>query len=145
MSKDGTGGTVAISMSCYKKVVWMFRDAERILLLLQGSREMACEKEGISLSGLLWSDWNPGHMETYNGSEIVTLVHIQQQAWDKASCYMMLQNLVIYTLLFHSEVFLLCSVSVSVLFLFLLIPENFLLHSLEKFILLSQFIWQETS
>ena len=79
MSKDRTGGTVAISMSCYKKVVWMFRDAERILLL-QGSREMACEKEGISLSGLLWSDRNPGHMETYNGSEIVTLVHIQQQA-----------------------------------------------------------------
>ena len=72
-------------------------------------------------------------------------VHIQQQAWDKASYYMMLQNLVIYTLLFHSEVFLLCSVSVCTPFLFLLIPENFLLHSLEKFIVLSQFIWQETS
>ena len=53
---------VAISMSCYKKVVWMFRDAEGILL--QGSREMPCEKEGISLSGLLWSELNPGHMET---------------------------------------------------------------------------------
>jgi len=54
---------VAISVSCYKKVVWMFRDAEGILLL-QGSREMACEKEGISPSGLLWSELNPGHMET---------------------------------------------------------------------------------
>ena len=73
------------------------------------------------------------------------LVHIQQQAWNKTSYYMMLQNLVTYTPLFHSEVFLLCSVSVSVPFLFLLIPENVLLHSLEKFILLSQFIWQETS
>ena len=55
---------MAISMSCYKKVVWMFRDAEGILLLLQGSREMECEKEGISQSGLLWSGLNPGHMET---------------------------------------------------------------------------------
>ena len=60
------------------------------------------------------------------------LVHIQQQAWDKASCCVILQNLAIYTLLFHSEVFLLRSISVPVPFLFLLIPENFLLHSLEK-------------
>ena len=34
-------------------------------------------------------------------------VHIKQLAQNKASGYMMLQDLAIYNLLFHSEVFLL--------------------------------------
>lgn len=50
---------------------------------------------------------------------------------------MMSQDLATYTLLFHSEVFLLCSTSVFVPFLSFLTPEDFLLHSLEQCILLS--------
>ena len=67
------------------------------------------------------------------------LVHTQQQAWDKASHYMMSQDLAIYTLVFHSEVFLLCSTSVFVPFLSFWAPEDFLLHSRDQGILLSQF------
>ena len=38
----------------YKKVVWVFREVEGILLLVWVTREMVCKKERISLSGLLW-------------------------------------------------------------------------------------------
>ena len=38
---------------------------------------MACEKEGISLSGLLWPGLSPGYIDTYHGSGMAVLVHIQ--------------------------------------------------------------------
>ena len=49
----------------------------------------------------------------------------------------MSQDLAIYTLRFHSEVFLLCSTSVFVPFLSFLTSGDFLLYSLEQCILLS--------
>lgn len=49
-----------------------------------------------------------------------------RQVWNKVRCYMMLQDLAIYTLLFYSEVFLLCFIAVSAPFL--LTPKDLCDH-----------------
>ena len=40
-------------MGCHRNVVWMFRDIEGMLLLVQVTSEMVCKKEEILLFGLL--------------------------------------------------------------------------------------------
>ena len=65
-----------------------------------------------------------------------------RQAWNKVRCYMVLQDLPIYTLLFYSEVFLLCFIAVSVSFL--LTPKDLYDHQ-GVTIHSSLSIWQGTS
>lgn len=108
--------------------------------LITGAEDKGSD-ERKDFTVLPWLGSSPDCLGNITRQQNNMLVHTQQQAWGKARHYMMSQDLAIYTLLFHSgfpSLLYICFYSIS----FLFNSGDFLLHSLEQCILLSQFVWQ---
>lgn len=117
------GRIVTVSMDCHRMVVWRCgRD------LIAGSGDAG---EGIWKGRNFTPRVALARFKSWQHTNIKRLCKrmlciSNRQAWNKVRCYMVLQDLPIYTLLFYSEVFLLCFIAVSVSFL--LTPKDLYDH-----------------